>query len=137
MASPSGTTVTIDGNKFDAHSVNFGVSTSHEGDGMPMMGTLNCAIEFHIDINDNVNMPFTTLKALFDMANIVTRDKIKDIKIEFWRDESHQDAVCVYSFRGWIHNFNISSSGDANHTLSLSVEPALGKQQFHEFSMTN
>jgi hypothetical protein len=82
-------------------------------------------------------MPFSTLKALFEMANIVTKDKIKDIKIEFWRDENKQDAVCVFSFRGWIHHFNISSAGEENHTLALSIEPALAKHSFHEFSMTN
>jgi hypothetical protein len=70
MAMPSRTTVTIDGNKFNAYSASFGISTEHEGKGMPLMGTLTCAIDFHVDINDTANMPFSTLKALFNMANM-------------------------------------------------------------------
>ena len=78
-----------------------------------------------------------TLRSLFDLANIVTRDKIKDIKIDFWLDDSRTDVVCSCSFKGWISRFHINSSGDANHTLSLSLEPALNKDHFHKFDMGN
>ena len=101
------------------------------------MGSLFCTVDFNVDINDDINMPFATLKALFELANIATSDKIKDIKIEFWRDDSKTDVVCSYSFRGWINHFNITSSEDSNHVLSLSVQPAMSKQNFHEFNMGN
>lgn len=84
MALPSQTTVTVNGNKFNSYSSHFGISTDHEGKGLPIMGTLLCSIDFQIDINDTVNMPFDTLQALFKLANVTTKDKIVDIKIEFW-----------------------------------------------------
>ena len=137
MAQPSRSTVTIDGNSFRALTTDFGISTENSGHGMPLMGSLACAIDLQVDINDTVNMPFTTLRKLFEMANIVTRDKIRDIRIEFWLDENRTDVVCAYSFQGWISRFHINSSGEANHTLSLSLEPALMKDQYHKFDMTN
>ncbi|HEX3436606.1 MAG TPA: hypothetical protein VHT24_07535 [Pseudacidobacterium sp.] len=137
MAIPSRTTVTIDGNKFNAYSVSFGITTDHEGKGMPLMGTGFCSIDIHVDANDNINIPFPTLKALFDMANIATTAKIKDIKIEFWQDDSKTNAVCVYSFQGWISHFNINSQGEGNHVLALSLQPALGKNQMFEINMGN
>ena len=137
MAIPSRTTVTIDGNKFDAYSTNFGITTQHDGRGIPVMGSLLCSVDFGVDINDNVNMPYDTLQALFQMANIVTRDKVKEIKIEFWQDDSKTDAVCTYTFQGWINHFNISSSGGGNHILSLSVHPTLDKENFYDIVMGN
>jgi hypothetical protein len=137
MAQPSRTTVTIDGKSFNAITTNFGISTEHDGSGMPLMGSISCAIDVHVDVNDNVNIPFSTLRSLFDLANVVTRDKLKNIKIEFWIDDSRTDVVCSYSFQGWISRFNISNSGEANHVLSLSLEPALMKDQKHKIEMSN
>ena len=137
MAQPTRTTVTIDGNSFDAFSVDFGISTESAGSGVPMMGSLACAIDVRVDINDTVNMPFATLRSLYDLANVATRNKIKDIKLEFWVDDAKTDVVCSYAFQGWISRFHISSSGSANHTLSLSVEPALQKDQYHKIDMSN
>ena len=137
MAQPTRTTVTIDGNSFNAVSTNFGISTEHSGNGMPMMGTVSCTIDVHVDVNDNVNMPFTTLRALFDLANIVTRDKAKDITIDFWMDDSKMDVICSYAFQGWISHFNINSSGDSNHMLALSLQPSLTQDQYHKIDMKN
>ncbi len=95
----SRTSVTIDGNKFNAYFVSFGITAEHEGKGMPLMGTGYCSIDIHVDVNDNVNMPFSSLKAIFDMANIVTKEKIKDIKIEFWRDDSKQTLYAYILFK--------------------------------------
>ncbi len=73
IAQPSRTTVTIDGKFFNAITTDFGISTEHDGSGMPLMGTVSCAIDVHVDMNDNVNMPFSTLRSLVELANIVTR----------------------------------------------------------------
>ncbi len=102
-----------------------------------MMGSVACAIDIQVDINDTTNMRFATLRSLFDLANIVTRDKVKDMKIDFWTDDSRSDVVCSYSFQGWISRFHINSSGDANHTLSLSLVPSLTREQYHKIDMSN
>ena len=136
MANPSVSSVTIDGNTFDALSIHFSVSTTHDI-GMPMMGSLVCAIELTIDMHDTDNMPFTMLQTLFNLASIVTRDSIKEIKIHFWADETQQDALCTYSFQGWISHFSNTSGGGSNHTLSLSLQPALDSKQFVNIVMGN
>src|SRR5260370_22482612 len=110
---------------------------------MPEMGSLTSSIRVWVDFHDDVNMPNGTLKGLFDLANVVTRDKIKDMKIEFWKDDSHQDALCSYSFKGWISGFhtcnpdtvgsangNADDFGNINHQLVLDLEPALNQQNF-------
>src|SRR5712692_9735426 len=102
MAEPLVTTVTIDGDKFDATSVSVGITTHTDAAGLPMMGSFQPHIEVVVDIHDDKNMPFPILQKLFDLAKIVTRAKIKDIKIEFWKDENPQDVICSYAMQGWI-----------------------------------
>jgi hypothetical protein len=138
MAQPCVTTVTIDGTSFDAFSVNIGLSTSSDGSGMPVMGSLNTAISVQVDMHDDINVPFSTVKKLFDLANVVTRDKIKNIKVELWKDESRQDALASYSFKGWISNlFTASGGADANHTLTMSLQPAMNQQNFSDLRISN
>src|SRR6266849_487473 len=105
MALPLVTTVTIDGDKFDAISVSVGLSTHTDSVGLPMMGTFQPAIEVVVDIHDDKNLPYATLNKLFNLAKIVTREKIKDMKIEFWKDENRQDVICSYVIQGWISHF--------------------------------
>ena len=81
------------------------------------MGSLRCSISCVVDIHDTQNMPFATLQNFFSLANIVTRDKIKPIKVEFWQDEKQQDAICTYSFQGWISGFHTSGGGGSNPSL--------------------
>jgi hypothetical protein len=137
MALPSNATVTIDGSKFNAMSAHVGISTAHDQLGMPLMGTLQTAIAFVVDMHDNLNMPYATLQKLFNLANIVTKDKIKDVKVEFWADESQADALCTYSFKGWISEFSTGSGGGSNHTLSLRVQPALDQKNFIDLTLGN
>ena len=96
---PSVSTITIGENKFNALSVHFGIGTHHDHIGLPQMGSLRCTISCMADLHDTVNLPYTVVQALFEPANIVTRDKIVDKKIEFWTDDSKKDAICTYSFR--------------------------------------
>lgn len=131
------TTVTIDGVKFNALSTQVGIATHHDDNGLPLMGTLKFTADIVIDIHDTENMPFATLQNLFSMANGVTKDKIKPIKIECWKDENRQDAVCTYSFNGWISKFLTVSGTGANHELHIHIQPALDSKNFIDLKMGN
>lgn len=153
MATPYRSTVTIDGKKFDAVSSSVAFSTLKDRAGMPEMGSLQTNIKVYVDFHDDGNLPHGTLKSLFELANVVTREKIKDIKIEFWKDDAKQDALCSYNFKGWISKFETlnpmpnysaqSTNGDLspystiNHLLMLELEPALNQQNFREIKMSN
>src|SRR5690349_11622324 len=105
MATPR-STVTIDGTKLNAVSVSVRIGTLKDRAGIPEMGSLNTEIKVWVDFHDDANVPNSTLKKLFELANTVTRDKIKDMKIEYWKDEKMQDALCSYKFKGWISGFH-------------------------------
>lgn len=148
MASPTRSTVTVDGTKFDAVSTEVAFKTEKDRAGMPQMGSLQTEIKVWVDFHDDTNLPHATLKKLFDLANVVTRDKIKDIKIEFWKDDSHQDALCSYNFKGWISSFQTCNPptggladnngvGNINHLLVLELEPALNQANFKDIQMSN
>jgi len=148
MASPYRSSVTIDGTKFDAVSVVVAFNTDKDRAGMPQMGSLRTDIRVWVDFHDDTNLSHSTLKKLFDLANVVTRAKIKDIKIEFWKDDSHQDALCSYKFKGWISSFQTCNPAagsfqggledeNINHLLVLSLEPALNQQNFKDVSFGN
>lgn len=144
MPAPYRSTVTVDGTKFDAVSVVVAFQTDKDRAGMPQMGSLHTDIRIWVDFHDDTNLPHSALKKLFDLSNVVTRDKVKDIKIEFWKDDSHQDALCSYSFKGWISSFRTcnptaTDSRDAqlNHMLELALEPAMNQQNFKDISMSN
>ena len=133
----SHTTVTIDGNRFNAISTQIGVSTIHDHSGMPLMGAQAWSIAVTVDIHDTDNITFQTLNALYELSTPITRDKIVDIRIEFWIDAQKQNAVCVYTFRGWIASFITSSNADGNHTLDLTLQAELDKQQYVKITMSN
>ena len=137
MAQPSNASVTIDGNRFDAISAHVGVETQHDGTGMPMIGTMRTIINCMVDIHDTKNVPFGTLQALFNLSDGVTREKIKVIKVEFWQDDKQDDAICSYSFNGWISSFHISGGGGINHILNLTLQPELDSKQFVKLQMAN
>jgi hypothetical protein len=134
---PRVTTVQIDSNKFDADSASVGFSTAVGTGGAPMMGTFLSSVEVVVDIHDTVNLPFSMLQDLFELAKIVTRDKIKQIDIYFWTDETRSDVICHYSFEGWISHFQTHSSGGGNHTLVMSLQPKLDQQNYPVIDMTN
>jgi hypothetical protein len=159
MAAPYRCTVTIDGTKFDAVSTSVTFGTEKDKAGMPQMGSLTTEIRVWADFHDDTNIPFSAVSKFFTLANVVTRDKIKDIKIEFWRDDSHQDALCSYGFKGWVSRFETSNSNeftkgmglggeeddkdfqglvpDLNHLLVLDLEPVLNQENFAEVKMSN
>jgi hypothetical protein len=159
MAQPYRCTVTIDGTQFDAVSTSVAFNTQTDQNGMPLMGSLNTEVMIWADFHDTQNLPFSALQKFFNMANVVTRDKIKAMKIEFWKDESKQDALVSYSFNGWIQRFEtfnpsdvtlnlkLDSNGDdakfqgiapqLNHMLILGLQPAMNQQNFGSISQSN
>jgi hypothetical protein len=137
MAQPSNATVQVDGKRFNAYSAHVGVETSHDFSGMPAMGRSTYSISCSVDVHDTKNMPFDTLKQLFELANAVTRDQIVDMKIEFWTDESQTDAICTYIFRGWISAFHNTGGSGGNHMLNLTFTPELDAQHYIKIEMGN
>ncbi|MFZ0964834.1 MAG: hypothetical protein WAO35_28590 [Terriglobia bacterium] len=138
--------VTVDGTKFDAIWTSVKFSTQRDRGGIPEMGSIQTSIRVCVNLDDDTNFPHAALKKLFGLANVVTRDKIKDIAIEFWKDDAHQNAVCSYTFRGWIAGFETTSSPPAegsgpgphlNHILILDIEPAMNQQSIKEIKMGN
>lgn len=101
------------------------------------MGTFVLSIQVTVNLHDKENMPFSLLKKLFELAKIVTRDKIKDIKIEFWQDETAQDVICTYKLKGWISDWHTSSGDGGNHTLLMSIQPALDQNNVSDLTMSN
>ncbi|NYF79113.1 hypothetical protein [Granulicella arctica] len=137
MPQPSNATITIDGDKFDALTAHVEIATHHDDQGMPMMSSLKCGISAIIDMHDTENVSFGSLSKLYNLAQGLTRDKIKDIKIEYWTDENQTDAICTYSFRGWISLFSTSSGQGSNHTLRIHLQPELDAKQFIDMKMGN
>ncbi len=145
MANPYRSSVTIDGTKFDAVSTQVVFTTQKDRSGMPEMGSLKTRIRVWADFHDDKNLPFSAVSSFFNLANVVTRDKIKSIKIEFWKDDAHSDALCTYKFNGWISNFETTNppvAGDdadtaLNHLLILDLEPVLNQQNFQDIAISN
>ena len=153
MAAPYRSTVTVDGTKFDAISTQVIFNTMKDRAGMPEMGSLTTTIRVWIDFHDDTNLPHSALKKLFELSNVVTREKIKDMKIEFWKDDAHEDALCSYSFKGWISRFETANplpmaspqtsaasadpTSTVNHLLTIDLEPAINQANFKEITMSN
>jgi hypothetical protein len=149
MAQPRRSTVHIGGFKFDAVCSQVKLHTSRDEVGLPMMGKLFTKLCVWVDVHDKDNIPFSTISGLFDLANIVTKEKIVDMKIEFWRDDDQLDAICTFSFKGWIstllvcnpmHGMSEVENGvpsDLNHLLYLELEPQLNAAHYKEVTISN
>ncbi len=138
MAQPSRTTVTVDGTKFDAISASFAMTTPSDASGVPVMGGLSSSVNVVVDLHDTQNLPFGNLKKLFELANVVTKDKIKDVKVEFWQDDARQNVVCSYQFKGWISRLQThSNDAKGNNLLEMSIQPVLDSKNFQEVKISN
>ncbi|HEX4164392.1 MAG TPA: hypothetical protein VHZ55_02880 [Bryobacteraceae bacterium] len=154
MAAPIRSTVTVDGTSFNALSTSVAFTTLKDHAGMPQMGTLATSIMVMVDYHDDTNLPNAALRKLFNLANVVTQDKIKPIKIVFWKDETRQDALASYSFNGWVSHFETSnpisttsgiqpagangtSQATVNHLLTLQLQPALNQQNYGDIQLSN
>jgi hypothetical protein len=150
--------VTIDGTKFNAVTTSVKFSTEKDRSGVAKMGSLSTKIRVWADLHDDVNLPFSSLKKFQDLANVVTRDKIKAIQIDYWKDDTQQDALCSYKFNGWIRRFETSNpldflpgsnsastmdlltdgaAPDLNHLLVLDLEPVMNQANFSSIQMSN
>ncbi len=72
---------------------------------MPEMGTLSTVIKIYVDFHDDANVPYIVATTLQSCKRVVTRDKIVDMKIEYWKDDAKKDALCSYKFKGLISRF--------------------------------
>jgi hypothetical protein len=93
-----------------------------------------------VDLNDEKIVPFATIKKLFELGNVPTREKIKEIKVEFWKDANMKDVICSYKFKGWISLFrtsNVASDKDLNHMLDLEITPVINKENYQEITIGN
>ncbi|HUA83778.1 MAG TPA: hypothetical protein VMB85_07955 [Bryobacteraceae bacterium] len=113
---------------FNAESVSVGImtpsSTQPGGSGLALAGIPEIDVEVVVNAHDTDNLPFASLLELIQLAQKTTADQIGAIKITFWRDESHLDAICTCSFSGWINHFQLHSGGDGNHTVVLHLVPS-------------
>jgi hypothetical protein len=150
--------VTIDGKKFKAIQAIFGVSTQKDQNGKPLKESLSTRVRVWADISDPQNVSFGNLKSIFDLANVPTTDKIKDMKVEFWKeDKVDGDAICCYQFKGWVGKFetynpvasqDMTSSGAAsaggygglgsyNNILYLELEPVIDIERYGNVQLSN
>ncbi len=144
MAQPNTASVSIGPNTFRAVGVHFGISTpNHGAPGVPNMASIACSILVMVDLNDRVNVPFAMLKDIFELSYIVTPEKLQDIVLNFWSDDSASDVICSYSFRGWISDYttttgfgNNSGSG-GNHILTLTLQPEIDPKEFIKIQIGN
>ena len=115
-AKPTRASITIGDFTVHALAVHIGLATVRDGHpGMAYMGSISCGITVVINLSDQLNVPFSTHRGIFDLANSVSQEKIKVIKINFWTDDSATDVVCSYAFRGWISQY--TSATDEKTTI--------------------
>ncbi len=136
MSQPSIATVTIDDVKFKSLSASLRLVTPEDFTGRPQIGAHHTNIDIIVDAHDNQNLPFANLKRLYELSRHVTEEAIVDMKIECWTDDSAQDTICVWKFRGWISHFQLHT-GHGNHELHLGLHPALKSDQTLDLEMTN
>ncbi|HUA18511.1 MAG TPA: hypothetical protein VMB25_07180 [Bryobacteraceae bacterium] len=134
-ARPTVSSVTIDGDKIWCESVSVALTTHPNRAGKPAIGAFHVHIEIVVDLHNNIT--FDVLKKLFELSKVITLDKIKDVTIDFWLDESHQDVICSYSLRGWISHFQTHSGGGSNHTLVMTIQPTLDDRSVFDIDMNN
>jgi hypothetical protein len=149
---PGRVSVTIEGTKFNTIETVFSIGTQKDAPGMPVLQTLNTMVKVYVDLFDDQNFPFDHIKKMFDLANVPDRSKVKEMKIEFWKDDTMQDVICAFSFKGWIRRFEACNPvlelngtpiiGDAagrvyNHMLYMELQPVINKENHQEIKISN
>jgi hypothetical protein len=149
---PGRVSVTIDGTKFNTIETIFGVGTQKDAAGMPVLQTLHTKVQVWVDLFDDQNFPFDNIKKTFDLANVPDRSKLKEIKLEFWKDDRMEDVICSYKFKGWIGKFEVynpvlalpehpvvtdAASRVYNHVLHMELEPIINKESYQEVTISN
>lgn len=138
---PGRVSVTIDGTKFNAVDAVFSMGTNKDAAGMPVLQTLTTAVHVRVDLNDDKNIPYATIEKMFKLGNVPDRDKVKDMKVEFWKDDRMQDVICSYKFKGWISMFRTSNQANGatgyNHLLDMELTPIVNTQNHQEVTIGN
>lgn len=145
MTFPHRCSVVIDGMEIQALAASFQLETNREGAGQPEMGSVDTNITCWFDLHDRDNLPFATFMQLFTLANRPTHEKIVEMELRFWDDESHENVVCILRFEGWISLFLVesppfgggSTAGADNHRLFLQLEPKLDEQMHKRIEVSN
>jgi hypothetical protein len=140
---PVRATLSFDGEKLDVVEAIFAMNTQKDPAGMPVMQTLSTSVQVRIDLHDDKNVPFGTLKKLFDLSNVATREKVKDMKMELWKDDAKKDVVCSFKCKAWISSFRVSNvGGDVggttyNHLLDIEFTPVHNQANYQEITLGN
>jgi len=144
MATPYRSTCTINGTSFDCVSVSIAVQTAKDQNSMPLMSTMTVSVDCLVDFHDDNNVPYSTLSTVFALAQKPKTGNYVPVKIEFWKDEEKQTALCSYNFQGWVssfHTFNPTQQSSIpnsfNHVWLLTIQPALNSQNYAQLSMSN
>src|SRR5215471_5649091 len=134
---------TVDGTKFNALDAVFEMNTQSDQAGMPTLQTFSTMVHVRVDLNDTTNFPFSNIQKIFNLGNVPTRDKIKDIKLEFWQDDDMKNVICSYQFKGWIRSFRTSNTGSDtggtsyNHILDLVFTPVVNQADYKLITIGN
>lgn len=138
---PGRVSLTVDGTKFNAFDAVYAMGTQKDAAGMPVLQTLSTAVHVRVDLNDDKNIPFGTIKKLFDLGNVPDRSKLKEMKVEFWKDDKMDDVICSYKFKGWISMFRISNQNNGatgfNHVLDMELTPIVNRENYQEVAISN
>jgi hypothetical protein len=134
---------TVDGTKFNAVEAAFEMNTQSDHAGMPTLQTFNTSVHVRVDLHDTKNFPFGNIQKIFNLGNVPTRDKIKDIKLEFWEDDDMKNVICSFQFKGWVRSFRTSNTGSDtgnatyNHVLDVVFTPVVNQSDYKEITIGN
>jgi hypothetical protein len=134
---------TVDGTKFQAVEATFEMNTQSDQAGMPTMQTFNTTIHIRIDLHDTKNFPFSNIQKIFNLGNVPTREKIKDLKLEFWEDDDMKNVICSYQCKAWVKSFRTSNTesdtgGVAfNNILDVVFMPVVNQSDYKEIKIGN
>jgi hypothetical protein len=135
--------LSYDGTAVSVVEANFIMNTQKDPAGMPVMQTLTTTVQVRIDLHDDQNIPFQTIKKFFDLSNVATREKIKDLKLEFWKDDSKKDVICSFKCKAWISSFRVSNTGGDvggstyNNVLDIEFTPVHNQANYQEITLGN
>lgn len=134
---------TVDGTKFNAVEAAFEMNTQSDQAGMPTLQTFSTLVHVRVDLNDTKNFPFGNIQKIFNLGNVPSLSKIKDIKLEFWEDDEMKNVICSYQFKGWVRSFRTSNTGSDtggtayNHVLDLVFSPVVNQSDYKEIKIGN
>jgi len=135
---------TIDGETFTAAEAEFVMEAKHSTGGNPAHAVPVMSAHILVDLNDRGNgCKFQTIKKLFELSKLPSAKQIKEIKIEFWLGLEDENALCSYSFKGWISSLRTSylgrgtPNGGYNHFIAMVLTPDTTQDSFGQIRIGN